>query len=143
MDENSKLIIKGLVRCGCGVQFAIRNDAILDIGGNVWINACSDILCNKYIKIGDDVEISWNVEIKDSDYHDVVRSGYEMSKPIDIGKHVWIGSRANILKGVKIGEGAIVASGAVVNKDVPERCLVAGVPAKVVRQNVEWGLKYP
>jgi acetyltransferase-like isoleucine patch superfamily enzyme len=143
MDGNSKLIIKGLVRCGSGVQFAIRNDAVLEIGDNVWINACSDILCDKHIKIGNDVEISWNVEIKDSDYHDVVRPGFEMSRPIDIGNHVWIGSKANILKGIKIGEGAIVASGAVVTKDVPERSLVAGNPAKVIRQNVEWGLKYP
>ena len=61
------------------------------------------------------------------------------ARPIDIGNHVWIGSKANILKGIKIGEGAIVASGAVVTKDVPEHSLVAGDPAKVIRQNVEWG----
>ena len=43
-----------------------------------------------------------------------------------------------ILPGVKIGDGAIVAAGAVVTKAVPSRCMVAGVPAKVVKENVEW-----
>jgi acetyltransferase-like isoleucine patch superfamily enzyme len=43
-----------------------------------------------------------------------------------------------ILKGVTMGNGAVVAAGAIVTKDVPERSLVAGVPAKVIRENVEW-----
>ena len=43
-----------------------------------------------------------------------------------------------ILPGVTIGDGAIVAAGAVVTKDVPEKCMVAGVPAKVIKENVEW-----
>ncbi len=57
--------------------------------------------------------ISWNVEITDSDYHEIVRDGYEMSKAVEIGKHVWIGSKAAIFKGETIGDGAIVASGAI------------------------------
>jgi acetyltransferase-like isoleucine patch superfamily enzyme len=138
MDENSKLIIKGVVNCGCGVQFVIRKDAVLEIGDNVWVNSDSSILCSKHIKIGDDSALAWNVDIIDSDYHYLSRAGYEMSKPIEIGRHVLITNKASILKGVKIGEGAIVAAGAVVTKDVPDHCLVAGVPAKIIRQNVEW-----
>ena len=57
---------------------------------------------------------------------------------IEIGNKVWIATGAMILPGVKIGDGAIVAAGAVVTKDVPERCMVAGIPAKVIKENVEW-----
>lgn len=55
-----------------------------------------------------------------------------------IGNKVWIASGAMILRGVTIGEGAIIAAGAIVSKDVPARCMVAGVPAKVVKENVYW-----
>ena len=51
---------------------------------------------------------------------------------------VWIGSYAMILRGIHIGESAIIAAGAVVTKDVPARCMVAGVPAKIIKENVYW-----
>ena len=54
--------------------------------------------------------------------------------PIHIGKRAWIGSHATILPGVTIGDGAIVAAGAVVTKDVPANTVVGGVPAKVIRE---------
>ena len=55
-------------------------------------------------------------------------------KKVTIGKSVWVGSHATILPGVNIGDGSIVAAGAVVSKDVPERCIVAGVPAKIIKK---------
>ena len=55
-----------------------------------------------------------------------------------IGNKVWIATNALILPGVSIGDGAIVAAGAVVAKDVPAKCMVAGVPARVIKSNVEW-----
>lgn len=61
-----------------------------------------------------------------------------MTKPIKIGNHVWIGINATILKGVTIGDGAIIAAGAVVNKDVEENSLVGGVPAKILKKNIFW-----
>ena len=58
--------------------------------------------------------------------------------PIVIQDHVWLGMNVIVLKGVTIGEGAIVAAGSIVTKDVPPHCLVAGVPAKVVKTDVTW-----
>lgn len=62
------------------------------------------------------------------------RSSYFHSLPVTVGDGVWLGARSTILPGVTIGEGAIVAAGALVNKDVPPNTLVAGVPARVVKQ---------
>ena len=56
------------------------------------------------------------------------------AKSVRIGDKVWLGARVTICPGVTIGDGAIVGAGAVVTKDVPPRTIVAGVPAKVVRQ---------
>ena len=66
------------------------------------------------------------------------QQGVEEEKPVVIGNDVWIGCRAIILPGVHIGNGVIVGAGAVVTKDVPEKCLVAGNPAKIIATNVTW-----
>ena len=60
------------------------------------------------------------------------------TKPIFIGDHVWIGANSTILKGVSIGDGAIVAAGAVVTKDVKPNTIVAGCPAKEIKEIKEW-----
>ena len=68
----------------------------------------------------------------------MVRPGYERTKPVIIGDHVWVGRRAIILKGVTIGSGAVIAAGAVVTSDVPAKALVGGVPAQIIESEVEW-----
>lgn len=65
-------------------------------------------------------------------------SGYEKTKPITIGNHVWIGMNVTILKGVTIGDGAVIAAGSVVTRDIPANTLGAGVPCKVIKENIEW-----
>lgn len=62
--------------------------------------------------------------------------GFEEEKPVVIMNDVWIGSRVTILPGVKIGNGVIVGTGAVVTKDVPDYSVVAGNPAKVVKNRI-------
>lgn len=61
------------------------------------------------------------------------RAGEHSSRPIGVGRGAWVGANATILPGVHIGDGAVVAAGAVVTRDVPRDTLVAGVPATVVR----------
>ncbi|MNW06569.1 putative acetyltransferase [compost metagenome] len=74
--------------------------------------------------------------ISDTDYHQI--EGTVSTKPIVIGDEVWIGCKSIILKGVTIGNGAVVAAGSVVTKDVEPYTLVAGIPAKVIKRDVRW-----
>lgn len=108
----------------------------MDLGSG-YINSGCSIDCFEEISIGDDVAISKGVTIRDSDNHQVSGGGRK-SAPIRIGNHVWIGINATVLKGVAIGDGAIVAAGAVVTRDVPERALVAGVPARIIKTEIDW-----
>jgi len=132
------LVTNGSCRAGPGVAIVLLKDAFLELGNDVYINSNSTLVCGKHIKIGDGSRISWNAEICDTDFHRIVREGSVASKPIEIGRNTLIGRRAMILKGVKLGVGSVVAAGAVVTKDVPENCLVAGVPARIVRRDIKW-----
>ena len=138
MYQNSRFVINGNVSIGSSVFFFIWPDATLEIGDNVIIGSLSNLICSKSIQIGNDCLIGWDVEIHDTDGHKIVRDGFELAKPIAIGDHVWVGSRAMILKGVKIGSNSVVAKGAIVTRDVPENCIVAGSPARVIREHVTW-----
>lgn len=123
----------------------LRHSSILNIHGEFlmgdsYINPYSLIICRDRVSIGDNCAIAWNVQIIDSDMHQIKYGGEktDMTAPIDIRDDVWIGSNASITKGVTIGEGAVVASDSVVVDDVPSGVLVAGSPASVVRKDVEW-----
>lgn len=108
--------------------------------GDSFVNREVKIICNKEMRIGDGSIIAMGTVIRDNDgaNHRMLSPGYSNAKPVKIGNHVWIGENCMVLKGVTIGEGAVIAASSVVTKDVPPRCLVAGAPAKVIRENIEW-----
>lgn len=84
------------------------------------------------VKIGNNVDLAQEVNIW-TEQHDYDDSNYVPIKaPVIIDDYVWIASRATILPGVSIGRGAVVASGAVVTKDVPPLTIVGGIPAKPI-----------
>jgi len=128
------------VLIGVGVQLAIAAGARLTVGSGTFINPNSRIFCAEGISIGRDCALSWDVEILDFDAHEIGSNGEfrPQSAPVRIGDHVWVGTRAIILKGVEIGDGAIVGAGSVVTRSVPPRAVVAGNPARVVREDVDW-----
>lgn len=139
MGENAQLHSKDFMMYE-GAEIVVLDGGKLSLGSNSYMNA-SLIQSANEISIGDDCAIASDVLIQDTDFHPILdEKGNEkpVSKPIVIGNKVWICAKATILKGVTIGDGAIIAAGAVVTKDVPAGCLVAGNPAKVVRENVIW-----
>ena len=123
------------VSAGSYVRVVPKGRLILHGG---FINENVQITVGDIVEIGDDFTCGRDVVIRSYDGHTIEQEGYRISEPITIGNHVWVGQGATILKGVTIGDGAIIAAGALVTKDVPAHCIVGGVPARVIRENVKW-----
>jgi acetyltransferase-like isoleucine patch superfamily enzyme len=137
--NGAELQVMGNFKIFSGAKIFINQKASLILGSR-YISNNLTLHCFERIEIGEDVAIADSVTIRDSDNHVVTTNpDYVMTKPVRIGNHVWVGMNVMILKGVSIGNGAIIAAGSVVTRDVPERCLAAGVPARVIKENVEWG----
>jgi acetyltransferase-like isoleucine patch superfamily enzyme len=135
--KNSQVIVNGDFVVYNGSDIRVFDNGVLTLNGG-FCNSGTQIVCAKRVSIGGRCAIARDVIIRDYDAHEIVSTDHEIAKDVCIGEHVWIGTRAIILKGVTIGDGAVVAAGAVVTKDVPPRCIAAGVPAKAIRENVEW-----
>lgn len=126
-----------------GYTFNINRGAYFGNGANLSIGVNSSIgrncqLAND-VTIGEDVMMAPEVIIfsvghETSDIELPMRlQGNSLAKPVTVGNDVWIGQRAIILPGIKIGNGAIIAAGSVVTKDVPDYAVVGGNPARVIK----------
>ena len=134
----------------CRVSFD-SSEGQITIGDRCYIGL-SHLVCRSKIEIANDVVMSWGATIVDHNSHSL---SWEQRKddvadwargvknwndvrhaPVRIEPKVWIGFNAIILKGVTIGEGAVVGAGAVVSKDVPAWTIVAGNPARAIRELV-------
>ena len=106
----------------------------IKLGTNVFINSGCCFQDQGGIEIGDGCLIGHQVVIATLNHDfDPSKRAEMTAKKVVLGKNVWVGSHATILPGVTVGDGSIIAAGAVVTKDVPERCIAAGVPARVIK----------
>lgn len=137
VEENAKISVNGRFAVFEGSYIRVIRGGCLILNSG-FINENVQITCGGTIEIGSGCVIGRDVVIRSFDGHTVEQYGYQISEPIKIGEHVWIGQGATVLKGVTIGDGAIIAANATVTKDVPANCIVAGCPAKVVKENVNW-----
>jgi serine acetyltransferase len=121
---------------------------VLTIGDRCVIGRGSHIVAHESIQIGDDVWTGPYVYITDQNhgYEDPgtpIGSQFPVNRPVSIGAGSWLGAGAIILPGARIGRNVAVAAGSVVRGEIPDRCVVAGVPAKVVREHTKAGWQPP
>jgi acetyltransferase-like isoleucine patch superfamily enzyme len=114
-----------------GVRMEIGPNAHIHIGNGTYINRNTLLVAEQEITIGQDCKISWDVVIMDTDQHPL-NAPITIRKPVHIQDKAWIGCRSIILKGVTIGEGAVIAAGSVVTKDVPPYTIFGGTPARYI-----------
>ncbi|MBN2388675.1 MAG: acyltransferase [Anaerolineales bacterium] len=140
------------VRIGAGCRF--------NRGGTIWMddqNCCLQIgpgttfedvhiavlEPNSRVVIGDDCMFAYDIDIRTSDSHPIFAIGtgerINLARDIRIADHVWVAAHAVILKGVEIGYGAIVSTGAIVTRPVGPNTIAAGNPATVIKEGVTWG----
>ncbi len=132
-------------RFALGAQFRIHYGKNTTIGDDVFINSGCNFLDSNLITIGDRVLFGPDVKLYCGEHslNAMERFGtredgtpyiVSYTKPISIGNDVWLGGNVTVVGGVKIGSNVVVAAGAVVTKDVPDNCVVGGVPAKVIKE---------
>ncbi len=136
------------VRIGGNATFIVSYKAnpnpTIEIGDNVYVGYATLFSCAERITLGNNILIAAGAQFYDNNNHPIdpearrqnLPVGKEDVAPITIEDDVWIGSHAVILKGVTVGRGSVVALSSVVTKDVPPMSVVAGNPAKVVKQIV-------
>ncbi|MEL6973542.1 MAG: acyltransferase [Bacteroidota bacterium] len=113
------------------VQLRVASQAELSIADNCYINGAI-IAAHEHISIGQGVYLAPMAHITDSYAFGSPEADLQTA-PVHIADHAWIATRAIVLPGVRVGEGAVVGVGALVTEDVPDRAIVGGVPAKVIR----------
>lgn len=107
------------------------------LGRNFYANFDCVFLDGNKIEIGDDVQLGPGVHIYTASHPldpEERANGVEFAFPVKIGSNVWIGGHSTILPGVTIGNNSIIGAGSLVNKDVPANVVVAGNPAKVIKE---------
>lgn len=131
----------GRLHVGLGVEIGADTELVVMPGASVVIDngAFLGRLCvvaaHDSVYIGADSMLAEMVSVRDHD-HDPAstpRSGHYLTSPVYIGREVWIGAKSSVLRGAAIPDGCVVGAHSLVNKPLEGRCLVAGVPARKIR----------
>lgn len=144
--ENNKIVVEDGVYIGPNCSFWMEGNNIEIVIGK---NSSFTRLChlcaqedNTFIRIGEDCMFSNHIIVRTSDSHPMydMETGLRTNPPksVSIGNHVWVAPDSKIMKGSIIGDGAIVGSNTIVNKEFPSNSLIVGMPGKVVKTNVKW-----
>ena len=149
--SNNQIIIGDNTVMGRGCRiYVFGNNCSLKIGNGCSFSHDDEILCqedNASIVIGNDCMFSHHINIRTSDAHAVYdlvsKKRVNQAKDIEIGNHVWVTAYCIIQKGSNVGDGCIIGTCSIVNHrisvpEIPNNAIIAGQPAKVVKQNIQW-----
>ncbi len=145
VHPGGRMETKGVVQLCAGSCMSVYTGAFCSLGNGVIFSPNSIISCIHGLSIGCNSVFGWGLTLHDDDFHQIKYSTDEeriaksdQRRSIQIGADVWVGHSTTILKGVTIGNGAIIGAGSVVTKNVASNTMVAGNPARVIRQGVSW-----
>lgn len=142
--NNHRLIIEENVVYSKGIIWFEDNEFEIFIGAKTTIGEAdlSAAENGRKIHIGTDCMFSKGIKIATTDSHSIINletgERTNLAKDVVIGDHIWLGQNVIINKGVEIGSNSIVAGNSVLTKSIPSNCIAAGVPAKVVKSQVDW-----
>ena len=148
-DVNIVIHGSGLV-CRIGRDCRIRGGTLVveDTGSMLEIGNATTLISATVVAseggavhLGDDCLVAAGVDIRNSDGHSIVdEEGRRLNPAADvtIGRHAWIGLGSQVLKGVTLGDCSVVGARSLVNRNVPKNTIVAGVPARLIRGQVDW-----
>ena len=135
--SGGKIIFNGTCNIGEGFGIAVEGGE-LSFGENFYANRNFMTECQEKISFGDNVLLGWNVSIRDTDGHSINRKPF--TEEITVKNHAWIASDVTVLKGSLISEGSVIACNSTVCglKMQENKCLAAGMPARIIKNHVEW-----
>lgn len=142
--DNHQLIIGENCRFLGGSIWFANNGCQIQIGQNTTIESAHLAATepNRIISIGEDCMLAYGIEFRTGDSHSIVdndtRKRINWAKDIVVGNHVWIAAHAIVLKGSSIGNNSVIGTNSLVTSDIPNNSIAVGIPAKVIKSNIDW-----
>ena len=138
MDRGAELRIGKNFKMRDGAKIRVRKGAVCIIGNNSSVNSNNIIACHERVEIGDDVQLSPNVQIYDHD-HDFraeggVKAGRYKTAPVKIGNNVWIGANTVILRGTEIGDNCVIGASCVVKGKIESGSVIVQKRIEEIRR---------
>lgn len=144
IKRGGRWLVDSGLHIGRGAIVNVNPEGVLRTGRNFAVSGTTSFVCSKSIVIGDDVQFSWSSLVMDSDAHrvyDVEGKWVNEPREVRIGSRVWVAANVTIMKGSVVGDNCVVAGNSLVNKAFGESgCVIAGVPARRVRDISGWEL---
>ena len=144
-EVNGEIVFDGDACLGRGTKLSVGKNAKMHIGRSLTVSGDTELYCHHQMSIGDECTISWGCLLMDTDFHPIYDSVTDRllneSSPLIIGKHVWIGCRGVVLKGVSIPDHTIVAADSLIaHPHNEEHCIIGGHgnSVQVLKRNIRW-----
>lgn len=141
-DHASTIIGHNILVQKCS-EISSFNHGNTEIADRTTIGSYAQVRCHEtQIVIGEDCMFAQNITVIAGDGHRFFSIETDEclnnNRPIIIGKHVWVGAKSLILQGCNVGDGSIIGAGSFANKRYPNNTMMAGNPAKIIRENIRW-----